>query len=208
MTPRLRVGLTGGIGAGKSTVAMLFEALGVPVIDADVIARQVVEPGQPALQELVACFGAEVLREGGGLDRQRLRERIFDDPAARRRAEAILHPRIREVMENRIAELDYPYCMLSIPLLLEASQTDLVDRILVVDAPPELQLSRARARDGASAEQIQAIMDVQLDRPARLRAADDVIRNDSDLRGLGEAVRQLHARYLGLAEGDLPASDK
>jgi dephospho-CoA kinase len=178
MTPRLRIGLTGGIGAGKSTVAMLFEALGVPVIDADVIARQVVQPGQPALQELVDCFGVEILREGGGLDRQRLRERLFDEPAGRKRAEAILHPRIREVMETRIAELDSPYCVLSIPLLLEANQTDLVNRILVVDASPELQLSRARARDGASTQQIRAIMDAQLDQAARLQAADDVIRHD------------------------------
>jgi dephospho-CoA kinase len=208
MTPRLRIGLTGGIGAGKSTVAMLFEALGVPVIDADVIARQVVQPGQPALQELVDCFGVEILREGGGLDRQRLRERIFDEPAGRKRAEAILHPRIREVMETRIAELDSPYCVLSIPLLLEANQTDLVNRILVVDASPELQLSRARARDGASTQQIRAIMDAQLDQAARLQAAADVIRTESDLGGLGEAVRRLHAHYLGLAERDLPASNK
>ena len=199
MSPRLRVGLTGGIGTGKSTVATMFEELGTPVIDADAVARELVAPGEPALAELAAVFGPDILDAGGRLDRRRLRERVFRAPTMRRRLESILHPRIRQVMETRAARLEEPYVLLSIPLVLEAQQTDLVDRILVVDAPHELQIRRTCDRDQTGAEQVKAIMDAQIARDARLAAADDVIVNDSSLQHLRQAVGRLHTRYLDLA---------
>ncbi len=208
MIPRLRVGLTGGIGSGKSTVSSLFEELGTPVIDADAVAREVVQPGEPALAELVSSFGPDILDPDGRLDRRRLRERVFREPALRHRLESILHPRIKQIMEARVARLEHPYVLLSIPLLLEAQQTDMVDRILVVDAPHELQIRRTCARDQTSAERVTAIMDTQVDRETRLAAADDVIVNDAGLRDLRLAVERLHTRYLCLATGDLPAPDK
>ncbi len=197
----LIIGLTGGIGSGKSTVAHHFEALGVPVIDADAIGRELVEPGRPALAAIAEHFGADMLDDQGRLNRARLRERVFTHPEQRRELEAILHPRIRAEIQRRIARHSPAcgYCLLSVPLLIESGWQGLVQRILVVDAPREAQIARTVARDGVSRQQAEAILDSQIDRDARLRAADDVIHNDGDLATLEEQVEALHRRYCRLA---------
>jgi len=194
-----RVALTGGIASGKSTVADLFAALGVPVIDTDVIARQVVEPGQPALAKIAATFGSDVLDSEGRLDRRRMRERIFTDPDAKRRLEAILHPAIRAEMERQSMAAQGPYQVLVIPLLTEGGRRDHVDRVLLVDVPEELQIQRLMMRDGVSHEQAQASLNAQATRAQRLALADDVIRNTGRVDGLREQVAELHGKYLRLA---------
>ena len=196
----LKVGLTGGICSGKTTVSEIFARLGVPIIDMDVIARQVVEPGSPALAEITETFGPDVLNPDGSLNRQRLRQRIFDSDADRKKLEAILHPRIRAETERRVAELDASYCIIVIPLLAETGQQSLVDRILVVDVPESLQIERLVARDHISIAEAQKILNSQASREDRLHIADDVIHNEGDLASLEEQVRQLHARYIRLAE--------
>lgn len=195
----LVVGLTGGIGSGKSTVAERFRVLDVPVIDADEISRELVQPGQPALDRIVAEFGEGVLDGKGGLDRAKLRGLVFADAEKRKALEAILHPLIRAEMRRRTQNLRAPYCILAIPLLLETGQSDMVDRVLVVDAPPELQTKRAMARDKISAEEAQAVLDAQVDRATRLAAADDVIVNDKGLEDLYAQVDAVHQRYLQLS---------
>ena len=194
-----RVALTGGIASGKSTVADLFAALGVPVIDTDVIARQVVEPGQPALAKIAATFGPDVLDADGRLDRRRMRERIFADPDAKRRLEAILHPAIRAEMEQQSMAAQGPYQVLVIPLLTEGGRRDHVDRVLLVDVPEELQIQRLMMRDGVSHEQAQASLNAQATRAQRLALADDVIRNTGRVDDLRAQVAELHGKYLRLA---------
>jgi len=195
----LIVGLTGGIGSGKTTTSRYFEQLGVPVIDADLIVHQLQQPGQPALAEIAERFGAGVLRADGSLDRQRLRQQVFNDPRQREALEAILHPRARQELLRQIAELDTDYCIVAVPLLIESGWDELVHRVLVVDAPRELQIRRSRQRDQLSTEQVEAVIDSQLDRQARLDAADDVITNDGDQQALREQVARLHQRYQRLA---------
>ncbi len=195
----LVVGLTGGIGSGKSLAAARFEELGVPVLDADRIGRELVAPGREALAAIVQAFGPQVLRPDGSLDRAGLRERIFRDPETRRRLEAILHPRIRREMERRLARLRAPYCVLVIPLLLEAGQRDLVDRVLVVDAPVALQKERVRRRDGLDEATLEAILAAQWDRERRRAAADDLLPNEGTVEELHRRVDALHRRYLALA---------
>lgn len=195
----LVVGLTGGIASGKSEAARHFARLGVTVIDADQVARELVEPGQPALAEIVADFGDDMLLPDGRLDRATLGKRVFADPSARRRLEATLHPRIRASLSQQLQELDTPYAILVAPLLLESHMTDLVNRILVIDAPHSLQRTRARKRDGHDDQRINQIMDAQFDRDRRLAAADDVICNDQDLEQLHRAVEAMHRKYLELA---------
>jgi dephospho-CoA kinase len=205
MSCGLRVGLTGGVGSGKSSVAAVFEELGVPVIDADRIARDLVEPGTPALATVVDELGPEVLGPGGQLDRRRLRERVFSDPLARARLEAVLHPRVRARMEDALRATDAPYCVLCIPLLLESGQTDLVDRVLVVDVPEALQVARVCARDRVDPAAAEAILRAQAGRQSRLAAADDVISNTGSLEELRGKVLDLHRRYRSLAAARLPA---
>ncbi len=195
----LRVGLTGGIGSGKSTVAGLFAARGVPVIDADEIARRLVEPGQPAYREIVALFGPTILDPEARIDRKQLRRRVFERPAERLRLEAILHPGVRRAMEGEIARLDAPYCILVIPLLFETAEHFPVDRALVVDADETRQIERAGRRDGASPAEITAIIAAQLPRAERLRRAQDVVHNDAGLMELEKAIERLHRFYLQLA---------
>lgn len=185
----------------------MFERRGVPVVDADVLARTLVAPGEPALGEIVEALGTDLLTEGGELDRGRLRERAFSDPTIRRTLEGILHPRIRAAMLARITALDTPYCVLAIPLLLETGQTDLVDRVLVVDVSVKTQVRRTIERDGSKENTVRAIIGAQVERSARLAAADDVLVNEHDTGALERGVADLHRRYLALAEGDLPASD-
>jgi dephospho-CoA kinase len=197
MTPRLRIGLTGGIASGKSTVTQRFVELGVPVIDADVVARAVVEPGTSGLTQVVARFGPQVLDTHGGLDRKALRAVIFTDPASRQALDAILHPLIRSEMEKQAIAARGPYVVMAIPLLIEGGNAHKsVDRVLVVDADEALQIQRVQARDGASPEQARAILASQASREARLAAADDVILNTGTVAELRQAVDRLHEQYL------------
>jgi len=199
----LVIGLTGGIGCGKSRVCELFAELGTPIIDADRLAREAVEPGQPALREIVQRFGAAILRADGRLDRAELRRLIFDQPEARRALEAILHPRIRALMLERLRQLSAPYAILAIPLLLESGRPEEVERVLVVDCEEVQQVERTSRRDGVPAEQVRAILAAQAGRAARLAAADDVIDNSGPPTALPPQVAELHRRYLALAEAAL-----
>ena len=195
----LVVGLTGGIGSGKSAVSRCFEDLGVPVVDTDRIAREIVAPGQPALAAVVAAFGEGILDPSGGLDRAAMRRRVFADPQARGRLESILHPRIRAESRRRLAATRAPYAVLVVPLLVETGQAPEIDRVLVVDVPESLQIARTMARDDLDRATVGAILDSQAKRSERLAAADDVIENTADLETLRRAVATLHHRYLALA---------
>jgi len=194
-----RVGLTGGIASGKSTAAGFFGGLGVPILDSDKIAREVVEPGQPPLEHLVKRFGPSILTPDGHLDRPALRNIVFSDPKARADLEALTHPAIGAAMEARSAEAGGPYQILVIPLLVEKNLSSHVDRVLVVDCDEALQVSRMHRRDGSTPEQAEAILRAQAPRAARLKAADDVIRNDAAIDSVRKQVAALHARYLKLA---------
>lgn len=195
----VRIGLTGGIGSGKTEVSRYFASLGVPVIDTDTIAHELVARGQPALAEITAEFGDGILDEHGNLDRAKLRGIVFADPARRRRLEQILHPRIRDNAIALSEQCEAAYCILVIPLLVESGRDYPLDRILVVDTPVELQYRRIAGRDGISREQIASILAAQADRETRLRAADDVIVNDGDIDELHRKIDGLHQRYLELA---------
>ncbi|MEE8388445.1 MAG: dephospho-CoA kinase [Acidiferrobacterales bacterium] len=195
----LRIGLTGGIGSGKSAVATRFANRGIPVIDTDVITRKLVEPGEAALTEISEALGKEFISKDGRLHRARLRKAIFENEATRKRLEAILHPRVAKVVAREVDSLDLPYCIIVIPLLFEAAQEYLVDRVLVVDAPEELQVDRVITRDHTDAERVKQIMASQLDRKSRLARADDVIVNDGDESGLEDQVNRLHEHYLQIA---------
>ena len=207
MGRRLLIGLTGGIASGKSTVAQRFMDLGVPVIDADVAAREVVAPGKPGLQQVIDRFGSRVVSENGELDRRALREIVFSDPDARRDLEAILHPLIRAEMDRSAAVAVGPYIVMAIPLLIEGGSRDRVDRILVVDVDEAVQLQRVMARDHCSAEQAQAILASQAARSARLAAADNVLPNGGTVTELRQAVDALHQQYLRLAAAGHPDGD-
>jgi len=192
----LRIGLTGGIGSGKSAVARRFIALGVPVIDADVVAREVVAPGEPAYYEIVAQFGRDILAPDGQIDRDRLRTLVFANPDKRRQLEAIVHPRVRADMEQQVEALDAPYCVLMIPLLLETGLADRVDRVLVIDADDAQRIAWVHERDGLAEDQVRSIMAAQIGRAERLAAADDCICNDGSLQDLERQVDRLHRDYL------------
>jgi dephospho-CoA kinase len=194
-----RVGLTGGIASGKSTAAKFFGALGVPILDSDQVAREVVEPGQPPLERLVERFGRGILTPDGHLDRPALRDIVFSDPKARADLENLTHPAIGAALEARSAAAGGPYQILVIPLLVEKSLGAHVDRVLVVDCEEELQIRRLHARDGSTRAQAQAILNAQVSRNARLKAADDVIKNDADMSAVQNQVAALHARYIEFA---------
>lgn len=194
------IGVTGGIGSGKTAATDAFATLGITVVDADLVAREVVQAGQPALAAIAAHFGQDILLPDGNLDRKALREVIFRDPAAKQWLEALLHPLIRQEIVSRLHHSDSPYTLLSSPLLLETDQQALCSRVLVIDAPESLQLSRTMARDNSSAETTKAIMASQLGREQRLARADDVIVNDGDLIALRNAVQAMHNTYLDLSK--------
>ncbi len=196
----LVVGLTGSIGSGKSTVAELFAKLGVPVIDADILSREVTEPHTPAHGKIVAHFGHQILNADGGLNRGLLRKIIFNQPEERRWLESLLHPIILERMQSDIAKCQAPYCLAVIPLLLESDATSFIQRILVVDLPEEIQLERAKLRDNSTSEQIKAIIDTQIPRTARLARADDIINNAGTPDQLVAQVHDLHQQYLKMGE--------
>lgn len=204
MSTQLTVGLTGGVASGKSTVESMFAALGVPVLDADRVAREVVAPGAPALAEIAAEFGAGMLQADGTLDRRRMRERVFADPAERRKLEAITHPHIRARMRDWLAAQTGPYCMLSVAILVEARMQTLVDRVLVIDVPESVQAQRLRARDQVSAELAAQMLAAQLPRAQRLAAADDVLENTAGLDHIQACVERLHRFYLGIAAAGTP----
>jgi len=199
MGRRLRIGLTGGIASGKSTVAERFAELGIPVVDADVAAREVVAPGTAGLAQVVERFGPGILAENGELDRRALRQLIFKDSGSRQDLEAILHPHIRAVMERSVEAAAGPYVVMVIPLLVESASRSRVDRILVVDVDEAAQLRRVQARDGGSLDQARAILASQVSRDARLASADDVLLNAGTVTDLRQGVDRLHEKYLRLA---------
>jgi dephospho-CoA kinase len=195
------LGLTGGIGSGKSAVARHFIDLGVHLVNADEAARWVVEPGRPALAQIAEHFGQAVLQADGTLDRAALRDRIFQSSEERQWLESLLHPLIRQEISDNLAQARSPYAILESPLLIESGQYRTTQRVLVVDAPETLQIERAMQRDRTSAEQIQAILKVQASREERLKHADDVLLNDRDLEWLQTEVERLHHFYLSLRGG-------
>jgi len=193
------VGLTGGIGSGKSTVAELFHEHGIFVIDADDVSREVVEPGEPALEAIREHFGDGILQQDGTLDRAALRQRVFSDDSERRWLEALLHPRIAERLKHYLAEADSPYQMLVSPLLLETEQHRLCQHIVVVDVSNETQIQRTMSRDDNDRAQVERIIAAQMPREERLRAAGNVIDNDQPLERVREEVDGLHQQLLAMA---------
>lgn len=194
------VGLTGGIGSGKTAVSDRFHALGINIVDADIAARVVVEPGKPALQEIQKHFGAAIIQANGSLDRAILREKVFKDDQERKWLEQLLHPLINEEIRKKLASSSSPYTMLVSPLLIETGQSRFTQRILVVDVPLETQIERTMARDNNSEEQVRNIIKVQTSRQERVASADDIIVNDQDIDKLDQSVSELHAKYLELAD--------
>lgn len=194
----LRIGLTGGIGSGKSTVAACFEKLGITLIDADQIAREVVAPNTDAYQAILTHFGESILDKHNHIDRRALRQRIFDQTDERRWLEALLHPLIRATMIERANCANSPYCIMVIPLLTESNNADYVDRILVVDAPEALQIARVMARDHIDEAAVKTMMAAQNTRTARIQKADDIILNDGNPTELHERVAALDQHYRTL----------
>lgn len=195
----LKIGLTGGIGSGKTTVSKRFEELGAPVIDTDVLARQVVAPGEPALEQLVDAFGRDILNSDATLDRTHLREIVFADPQNKNRVESILHPAIRQRLCDELEALsrrDVPYCIIVVPLLVETDFQDMVDRVLVIEAPRARRIDWVMHRNGMSRAEVEKIMDTQASSAERLRVAHDVVHNEGTVEQLLEKVDRLHAKYL------------
>ncbi len=192
------VGLTGGIGSGKSTVARLFGALGVHSVDADDVAREVVEPGTPALKQIAEHFGQNILLPDGGLDRAALRRVVFDAPEERAWLEGLLHPVIREELVRQLHPEDYalPYVLLVSPLLLETNQHELVDKVVVVDVPVTTQIERTMARDDNTRDQVQRIIDAQIPREQRLQKADEVVDNNRPISEVEQRVDELHKQFM------------
>ena len=191
--------LTGGIASGKSAVSACFEKLGTPVVDTDIIAREVVEPGSPALERIAGELGAGFLDADGKLNRSKLRQAIFSDPDLKSRLESILHPLIGKEVLQQVKQLDSPYCIIVIPLYAESSAYAWIDRVLVVDVIENTQIERVMARDGINRDQARAILNAQASRQDRLALADDILDNSGDLSELPEKVKALHEKYLSLA---------
>ena len=196
----LIIGLTGGIGSGKSAVSDKFKSLGITVVDADVAARTVVEPGQPALAEIERHFGSNILNQAGVLDRAQLREIMASDSEERVWLESVLHPKIGEQIAKELNESTSPYTIYVAPLLLETNSQKMCSRVLVVDVPKEIQIQRTAERDKVSEIQIEKIVAVQMEREERLEKADDVLVNTGTIKELEEQVVKLHQKYLEMVE--------
>lgn len=202
----LIIGLTGGIGAGKTTVSDMFKEHGVPIIDADVIAKELTKPNQPAFFDIVDHFEEEVLLENGSLNRPKIRAIIFANPHERLWLEQYLHPLIRKEITESIARLKTPYCIVVIPLLVEIDPYPFLNRILVVDADPAFQIERVKQRDNLNTESVEAIIKAQIDREQRLKIAHDIIYNNGNLKTLAKDVTTLHQFYIQLATGKHPSN--
>ena len=194
----LKIGLTGGIGSGKSTACEIFSELGVPVIDADIIAHNVVHAGMPALQLIKQEFGEDIITRDGLLDRKKVRDQIFTNETDRKKLVNILHPVIYKEITHETENISSSYCIISIPLLLETGALEIIDRILIIDASKELQLSRASVRDNASLNNIEAIIQAQISRDDRLAIADDIINNEGDIENLRRQIYDLHKFYKSI----------
>jgi dephospho-CoA kinase len=195
MTRPYKVGLTGGIGSGKSLVSELFSRLGVPVLDADDIVRELSVPGSPVMDEIINIFGNNIIDTSGNLNRSKLRHQIFSDEGLRNRLESIIHPHVFDMLNSKISEITSSYCILSIPLLLETGSQEFVDTILVIDCPVSLQVDRVCKRDGLSVQEVNNIINTQIPRVDRLDAANEVIVNDGDLKKVSDKVMELHLDY-------------
>jgi dephospho-CoA kinase len=195
----LRIGVTGGIGSGKSAVTQMLEERGIVVVDADIIARQVVEPGTLALRRIAEHFGHTILRADGSLDRAALRALVFQDASERKWLENLLHPLIRAEIIRQLDSSESPYCVLSSPLLLETGQNSLVDKVLLIDTSEELQLSRTAQRDSINSDAVGAIIASQWPRTKRQAQADFIINNEGTLKQLEEAAEEMHQQFLSLA---------
>ena len=191
-----KVGLTGGIGSGKSTVCDLFKHHATPIIDADEIAHALVMPGKKALIQISKCFGQDSMTDTGTLNRPRIRKIIFNDAEKKRQLESIMHPLIYAEIEHQLSRLTDPYCIIAIPLLIETKMQALVDHILVIDCPMEMQINRVKLRDGLNDSQITAMINTQVSRAERLTHADSIIDNTQDIIFLGKQVNNLHEQFL------------
>jgi len=193
----LRIALTGGIGCGKTEACRIFQQqYGVPVIDTDVIAQQLVQPGEDALQQITTAFGNDMLLPDGTLNRTALANEVFTNDTKRQQLESILHPKIRSTVEQQIQQLDAAYVIVAVPLLIETGQQSDYDRVLVIDCEPSQQVARTLQRDQRSAQQVQSIIDAQVSREQRLQAADDIIDNSKNTQFLKQQIAQLHKKYL------------
>jgi|TARA_B100000809_G_scaffold105604_1_gene104105 dephospho-CoA kinase len=190
------IGLTGGIGSGKTATSDAFKSLGIDIIDADMSSRRVVERGQPALEDIQDHFGSDILDSENNLDRAKLREIIFKDPKERVWLEELLHPKIAQHIKDQLESSKSPYCVLVSPLLLETEQKSFCSSVLVVDVPEESQISRTSKRDGVSEEQVKSIIATQINREQRLKQADEIIINDGSIEELKEKILVLHTKYL------------
>jgi dephospho-CoA kinase len=195
----LRIGLTGGIGSGKTTAAQFFAELNVPIIDADVIAHQLTQPEQSGFHAIIKHFGSTFISSSGTLDRARLRQLVFTDAVKKKHLEDILHPLIYAEIVTQLAQFAAPYCIIAIPLLIETDKASMVDRVLVVDCPVELQIDRVKQRSQMTETQIKAIIKTQVAREQRLAAADDVLDNSQSATQLAEQIKKLHPFYLSLS---------
>ena len=202
MPPVLTIALTGGIGSGKTSIASIFKSLGVPIIDSDTISKEIILPGKPCFKDIVNEFGEEILTNKGTIDRYKLRDIIFNNDKARIKLENIIHPVVFENIDTEISFINYPYCLVIIPLLIETKSTEKFDRILVIDALESLQFERIVKRDDISPILIKKIIKTQAKRKERLRYANDIIVNNDTIMNLNKSINTLHKKYLGLSNNN------
>ena len=202
MPPVLTIALTGGIGSGKTSIASIFKSLGVPIIDSDTISKEIILPGKPCFKDIVNEFGEEILTNKGTIDRYKLRDIIFNNDKARIKLENIIHPIIFKNIDIQISLINYPYCLVIVPLLIEIKSTERFDRILVIDALESLQFERIVKRDDISPILIKKIIKTQAKRKERLRYANDIIVNNDIIMNLNKSINTLHKKYLGLSNNN------
>ena len=202
MPPVLTIALTGGIGSGKTSIASIFKSLGVPIIDSDTISKEIILPGKPCFKDIVNEFGEEILTNKGTIDRYKLRDIIFNNDKARIKLENIIHPVVFKNIDTEISLINYPYCLVIIPLLIETKSTERFDRILVIDALESLQFERIVKRDDISPILIKKIIKTQAKRKERLRYANDIIVNNDTIMNLNKSINTLHKKYFGLSNNN------